>query len=107
VSARVFAAMGKDSRWVIYGKMTPEAPEILEPGQLIFMRKKIKGFWLVAWMQNTDLAGKMKAIQAVQARFTDGRWHTDISSRVPLGQVVAGLPKALETRDGKIMITVS
>lgn len=106
VSSKVFAAMGKDSRWVIYGKMTAEAPEILEPGQLIFMRKKIEGFWLVSWMQSTDLAGKMKAIQAVQARFADGRWATDISARVPLANVVAGLPAALAQPDGKIMITM-
>ena len=106
VSSKVFAAMGKDSHWVIYGKMTPEAPELLEPGQLIFMRKRVEGFWLVSWMQNTDLAAKMKAIQAVQARFADGRWHTDISARVALSDVVAGLPAALAQPDGKIMITM-
>lgn len=106
VSSQVFAAMGKDSRWVIYGKMTVEPPKILEPGQLIFMRKQIEGFWLVSWMQNTDLAGKMKAIQAVQARFTDGRWKTDISARVPLRQVVSDLPQALQHSDGKVMITM-
>jgi len=106
VSARVFAAMGKDSHWVIYGKMTPEAPEILEPGQLIFMRKQIKGFWLVSWMQNTDAAGKIKAIQAVQARFADGRWKTDISARLPLERLVSDLPNALAHSDGKILITI-
>lgn len=105
-ASQVFAAMGKDSRWVIYGKMTPEAPQILEPGQLIFMRKHIEGFWLVSWMVNTPLPEKMKAIQAVQARFADGRWKTDISARIPLRQVVADLPKALQQSDGKVMITI-
>ena len=106
VSAKVFDAMGKDSRWVIYGKMTPEAPEILAPGTLIFMRKRIEGFWLVTWMVTTPLPEKMKAIQAVQARFADGRWKTDISARIPLGKVVSDLPKALQQSDGKVMITI-
>ena len=105
-SAKVFAAMGKDSRWVIYGKMAPEAPEILEPGTLIFMRKRIEGFWLVTWMVNTPLAEKMNAIKAVQARFADGRWKTDTSARIPLHQVVSDLPNALRQSDGKVMITV-
>jgi len=106
VSARVFAAMGKDSSWVIYGKMTRELPEILEPGQMIFMRKKIEGFWLVSWMITTAFNDKMKAIQQVQARFADGRWHTDISARLPLRNLVADLPEALNKSDGKVMITV-
>ncbi len=106
VSARVFAAMGKDSSWVIYGKMTSEPPEILEPGQLIFMRKKILGFWLVSWMRDTNMLGKMSAIKAVQARFTDGRWKTDISAKVPLRNLVKDLPSALNEPDGKVMITV-
>jgi len=104
VSARVFNAMGKDSRWVIYGKMTTEPPEILEPGQLIFMRKHIEGFWLVSWMQNTDIAGKMTAIQQVQARFADGRWKTDISARIDLRNVIDEMPTALQQPDGKVMI---
>ncbi|MFT4715592.1 MAG: NADPH:quinone reductase-like Zn-dependent oxidoreductase [Paracoccaceae bacterium] len=105
-SAQVFAAMGKDSNWVIYGKMTPEAAEILEPGQLIFMRKKIEGFWLVSWMINTPIGDKMKAIQQVQARFADGRWKTDISARLPLRQMVQALPEALNKADGKVMIEI-
>lgn len=107
VSARVFAAMGRDSTWVIYGKMTPEPPEILEPGQLIFMRKKIEGFWLVSWMKNSSLMERMSAIKQVQARFADGKWKTDIKARVTLEDLVAELPKELDKTDGKVMITIS
>jgi NADPH:quinone reductase-like Zn-dependent oxidoreductase len=105
-SSRVFAAMGKDSTWVIYGKMTPEPAEILEPGQMIFMRKRIEGFWLVSWMITTPIGDKMKAIQQVQARFADGRWQTDISSKVPLRNLVTMLPDALDKADGKVMIDI-
>jgi len=106
VSARVFNAMGNDSRWVVYGKMTSEPPEILEPGKLIFMRKKIEGFWLVTWMGRTGLLKKLAAIRKVQARFADGRWKTDISARLPLGKAMQDLPEALNASDGKVMITM-
>lgn len=104
ISARVFSAMGNDSRWVVYGKMTTEPPEILEPGTLIFMRKKIEGFWLMTWLRKTGLLGKMAAVKQVQARFVDGRWKTDISAKIPLDQLVADLPAALDRPDGKVMI---
>ncbi len=106
VSARVFNAMGNDSRWVVYGKMTSEPPEILEPGKLIFMRKRIEGFWLVSWMLKTGVLKKLAAIRKVQARFADGRWKTDISARLPLGKAVTDLPEALNGSDGKVMITM-
>lgn len=106
VSARVFNAMGMDAAWVVYGKLTPEPPEILEPGKLIFMRKRIEGFWLVTWMRRTGIFGKLKAIREVQARFADGRWKTDISARVPLRKAVDEMPKALQQTDGKIMIEI-
>lgn len=106
VSARVFDAMGNDSHWVVYGKLTTEPPEIIEPGKLIFQRKVIEGFWLVTWMRRTGILGKLKAIGQVQDRFASGRWKTDISAKVPLGQVVSDLPKALNKADGKVMITM-
>lgn len=104
VSARVFNMMGNDSRWIVYGKLTPEPPEILEPGKLIFMRKHIEGFWLVTWMQRTGFFAKMRAIKQVQARFADSRWQTDISARIGLRDVIADLPAALQQNDGKVMI---
>lgn len=106
MSARVFNAMGNDSVWVVYGKMTPEPPEILEPGKLIFMRKRIEGFWLVTWMRKTGMLGKMAAIRQVQARFADGLWHTDIGARLELRNVIAEIPAALAQPDGKVLITV-
>lgn len=105
VSSRVFNAMGPNSRWIVYGKLTNEPPEILEPGQLIFMRKRIEGFWLVTWFAKTGLFAKLRAIRAVQARFADGRWKTEVSARVPLRQAMTDLPQALQEMDGKVMIT--
>ncbi len=105
VSARIFNAMPKDSRWVIYGKLASELPEIQEPGKLIFMRQHIEGFWLVTWMSRTPFLRKLKTIKAVQARFASGQWKTDIAAHVNLRNVMAELPAALAQPDGKVVIT--
>ena len=106
LSSRVFDMMGNDSRWVIYGKLTPEPAEIRQPGTLIFQRKRIEGFWLVTWMRRTGLLRKLSAVRAVQARFADGRWRTDIAARVSLRNVTDDLNAALKQPDGKVMITM-
>lgn len=107
VSARVFNAMGKDSRWVVYGKLAPEPPEIIEPGKLIFMRKRIEGFWLVTWLRQASILRKLKTIKQVQARFADGRWRTDVGEKIELRNVISQLPSALAKTDAKVMIVCS
>ncbi len=106
ISARIFNHMPKDSRWVIYGKLATEAPQILEPGKLIFMRQQIEGFWLVTWLSRTPILKKLGAIKAVQARFASGEWKTDITARLDLKSAIKDLPGALARPDGKVMIVM-
>jgi len=104
VSSRIFEEMGKDSRWIMYGKLAPEAPEIRQPGKLLFLRQQIEGFWLVTWMSRTPILKKLKTIKAVQARFASGEWKTEVSATVPLKNVLGDLPASLAKPDGKVMI---
>ena len=104
LSAKVFAAMGRHARWVIYGKLDTELPTLLEPGHLIFMMKKIEGFWLVRWMQESSMADKMSAIQAAQMRFTSGEWKTDVTAVLSLEEAMTRLPEELAKPDGKVFI---
>ncbi|MFQ5437208.1 MAG: alcohol dehydrogenase catalytic domain-containing protein [Paracoccaceae bacterium] len=107
VSSRIFEEMGKDSRWIMYGKLAPEPPEIRQPGKLLFLRQQIEGFWLVTWMSRTPLLKKLKSIRAVQARFASGEWQTEVSRRITLKDVMTELPSALAKPDGKVMIMVA
>jgi NADPH:quinone reductase-like Zn-dependent oxidoreductase len=104
VSAKVFAAMGRHARWVIYGKLDTELPTLLEPGQLIFMMKRIEGFWLVRWMQETPMADKMAAIQTAQTRFASGEWRTDVTAILSLEEAMTRLPAELAKPNGKVFI---
>ena len=101
---QVFAAMPNGARWICYGNMGAAPPMLSQIGQLIFMDKKIEGFWLTRWMQNTAPAQQKEVISRVQARFADGRWRTDISARIPLAKGVPDLASATGLTDGKVLI---
>lgn len=104
VSEQVFAAMPAHARWVIYGKLGDQAPQLTQVGQFIFMDKQIEGFWLTKWMMSTPPEEQMRVITEVQARFADGRWRTDVAARLPLRRAIADLADALRGARGKVMI---
>ena len=104
ISEQVFTLMPNRARWVSYGKLGTDTPCLSEMGQLIFMGKRIEGFWLTQWMRSTPPAEQMKVVAEVQARFADGRWHTDVAKRLKLAEVVTGLAEATKLPDGKVVI---
>ena len=105
LSEQVFCAMPNKARWVCYGKLGSEAPTLTQTGQLIFMGKRIEGFWLTQWMMSTPPADQMRVVTEVQARFADGRWKTDVSERLTLRNLIPNLADALKKSDGKVIIT--
>uniref|UniRef100_A0A2A4Z7E2 Zinc-binding dehydrogenase n=1 Tax=OCS116 cluster bacterium TaxID=2030921 RepID=A0A2A4Z7E2_9PROT len=105
ISADMFTAMPAFTRWVGYGKLSPESPRIDQMGQMIFMNKKIEGFWLVNWMRDTPYEQKVKVFTQVQTRFATKKWSTDVVTKLPLKDIVSGLAAATKKTDGKIIIT--
>ncbi len=105
LSEQIFCAMPNRARWICYGKLGSDAPTLTQTGQLIFMGKRIEGFWLTNWMMTTPPADQMRVVTEVQARFADERWKTDVSERLTLGDLISNLADALKTSDGKVMIT--
>jgi NADPH:quinone reductase-like Zn-dependent oxidoreductase len=104
-STRIFNAMGKNSTWLVYGSLSPEIPPLSNPGDLIFMHKVIRGFWLSPWMAETPLEQKMEVFGEVQARFGDGRWHTDVGAILPISDVPDRLVDVLGDPRGKVFLT--
>ncbi|RWN27512.1 MAG: NADH oxidoreductase [Mesorhizobium sp.] len=102
-ASAIFDIMPKRSRWIIYGRLDPEATVIREPGQLIFQHKRIEGFWLSEWMrQFRDRRGP--AILEAQKRFSNGRWSTDVTAVVPLAEAMTRVPAELAKPNGKVFI---
>jgi len=104
ISEQVFTRMPNGARWISYGKLGTDTPSLTEMGQFIFMNKRIEGFWLTQWMRTTAPEIQMKTVAEVQARFADGRWHTDISTTLKLADVMTGLATATKKTDGKVLI---
>ena len=63
--------MPKRARWIVYGKLDPAMTSIEQHGQLIFMQKRIEGFWLVDWMLRTPPERKAAAVMEAQKRFSE------------------------------------
>ncbi|MBU0581537.1 MAG: zinc-binding dehydrogenase [Alphaproteobacteria bacterium] len=103
LASQIFAAMPRGGRWIIYGRMDLGDTLIPEPGQLIFMNKRIEGFWLTEWMRQAGERRKEAVIDA-QTRFADGRWATDVTAIVPLSEAVARVPDELAKPNGKVFI---
>jgi NADPH:quinone reductase-like Zn-dependent oxidoreductase len=104
-STQIFNAMGATSTWLIYGSLSPEIPPLSNPGELIFMHKAIRGFWLTPWMAETSLEDKMEVFTEVQARFGDGRWHTDIGATLTIAEAPGKLAEVLGDPRGKVFLT--
>ncbi|MEM9050023.1 MAG: zinc-binding dehydrogenase [Pseudomonadota bacterium] len=106
VAGRIHAAMGHGARWVVYGRLALDPPQILAPEQLIFAQKRIEGFWLAGWFQKSSLPRMLMTIRAVQQRFARGTWRTDIGVKIPLRAALAELPAALTRPDAKTLISM-
>lgn len=103
LASRIFFAMPKRSRWIVYGRLDNSPTVIPEPGQLIFQHKRIEGFWLSEWMRARP-DRRLPTIKEAQERFADGRWATDVTATVPLGEAVARVAEELAKPNGKVFI---
>ncbi|MDV7143492.1 zinc-binding dehydrogenase [Tropicimonas sp. TH_r6] len=104
ISADLFFAMPERARWISYGRLAPKPPVLTQLPQFIFKQKRIEGFWLAAWLRETAPEKIGAVIQEVQARFAEGKWHTDVTASLPLGDVMEALPAAYAEKDSKVLI---
>ncbi len=103
-SVEIFEGMPSHSRWLNYGLMSDDTPDLKDPSHLIFQRKTIEGFWLKDWLDKTPLWKKLLIINEAQSRFSSGEWKTDVAAIIPMDEVFKRLPKELAKANGKIFI---
>ena len=104
-SSSIFTAMPSHARWMIYGKLSTEMPNLEQPGQFIFMSKKIEGFWLTQWMKEKPVQEQIAASMKVQELFASGAWQTDVAATISLADAHAQVPEALAGMNtGKVML---
>jgi len=106
VAEPVFRAMGDEARWVIYGGLAALTAPLPDPGQFIFRKKRIEGFWLTEWLAKAGTIRTLLASRAVQARFASGVWKTELADRVSLAEAHAKVPGYFSgANPGKVMLT--
>ena len=105
LSSDVFAMMPSGARWIVYGKLSTEAPQLTQMGQFVFMGKQIEGFWLTKWMRDKPFQEQAAASMKVQELFASGTWQTDVAEKISLKDAHEKLPTATSTMNtGKIML---
>ncbi len=104
ITADLFFAMPSGAQWVVYGKMSDEAPKLDQLGQFIFMNKRIEGFWLSRWLPAAPPERRAAVIADVQERFASGAWETRVASKLPLAEAIDGILPALDESAGKVML---
>lgn len=105
VTADLFFAMPAGARWVVYGKMSSQAPQLNQMGQLIFMDKHVEGFWLSRWLPAAPPERRAALVAEVQERFALGAWETRVGARLRLAEAIEGVLPALARGNGKVMLT--
>ncbi|BDA83295.1 NADH oxidoreductase [Aureimonas sp. SA4125] len=104
-AADIFAAMPQGAHWIVYGVLSDTPPRLANLAQLIFMGKKIEGFWLSQWLKSAPPAQREAAFTTVQRRFISGAWKTDVAATLSLGEALEKLAPALGgINKGKIML---
>ena len=96
-------AAPKGSKLFIYGRLSPDACEIL-PGNLIFSGSQVQGFWLTSWLHDKSMLQSIKNTRKIQA-LLGKELGTAIYKQFPPEQII----EAIETYQnnmskGKVLI---
>lgn len=102
-AAELFLAMPAHSRWICYGVLAANGPQLPDLRAFVFAGKRIEGFWLSRWLRAASAAEREHALQAVQQRFIAGSWRTQVAARVALADALPRLP-ALLGAGGKVLL---
>lgn len=88
----------------VYGALS-ESASIVDPGQLIFGDKQIKGFWLATWLSRQGLINQLRTSTKVQ-RVLGSELKTTVQARYSLEDGIKGIEQyANNMTDGKVLLT--
>jgi len=102
----VIRAMPAESQVYLYGALSEEACGGIDPIDIIFHLKSLRGFYLGAWAKQQGSLGMLRASNRVQRMIAEGRLETKIQRRLSLDEAVEGLLHYVShMTDGKVLIT--
>jgi NADPH:quinone reductase-like Zn-dependent oxidoreductase len=105
MTGTVLNVLPEGSTVYVYGALSEEACDNIDPIELIFRRKTVTGFYLGAWLQERGALGVLRAASRAQKMLIDGRIETKVQRTVSLEEAVAGLRQYVDhMTDGKLLI---
>lgn len=106
MTGTVMNSMPHDSIVYVYGALSEEPCGNIDPVQLIFHSKEVKGFYLGAWLRRRGTLGILRTAGRIQRTVIDGRIKSVVQRRVGLNEAKDGLRYYVENMtEGKVLIT--
>jgi NADPH:quinone reductase-like Zn-dependent oxidoreductase len=105
MTGTVLKAMPRRSTVYLYGALSEEPCGSIDPVEVIFNEKAVRGFYLGAWLRRRGALGAFRAASRVQRMLMDGKIQTSIQRRLNLDEVLDGLQQyAQNMTEGKVLI---
>lgn len=104
LTGRILTNLPKRGRVVVYGALSEEG-SFVQPGDLIFRDKAVKGFWLGTWLPKAGLPRTLWAMWQIQSLIASD-FRSTVRNRVDLVGAHDGLRAYVnEMTGGKLLIT--
>ena len=105
MTGTLFNVLPEGATVYVYGALSEEACDNIDPIELIFRQKTVTGFYLGSWLQERGSLGVLRAASRAQKMLIDGRIETKVQRTVSLEEAVAGLRQYVDhMTDGKLLI---
>ncbi len=105
MTEQVLSALPQGSVVVVYGALSNQPCNGINPHDLIFENKWVEGFWLKSWAMKKSLLAKMKLVSRVQKLMEAGVLESSVRKRLKLNAVVEGLLEyQANMTKGKVLI---
>ncbi|HJQ81418.1 MAG TPA: zinc-binding dehydrogenase [Lacipirellulaceae bacterium] len=106
MTGTVMNSMPHDSIVYVYGALSEEPCGNIDPVQLIFHSKEVKGFYLGEWMRQRGTLGILRIAGRIQRMVIDRRIESVVQRRVGLNEAKEGLRHYVDNMtEGKVLIT--
>jgi NADPH:quinone reductase-like Zn-dependent oxidoreductase len=99
-------AMPRRSVVYVYGALSEQPCRNIDPVEIVFHGKQVRGFYLGNWLRRQGMFGALRAARFIQRSLLEGRIATKTHRRLKLDEVIDGFRQYVQNMtDGKMLVT--
>lgn len=103
----LMTSLCENSVTYVYGALSQQNCSLINPGNLIFERKRLEGLWLTTWIQQKNLFGQINLIRKVQ-NLVNNLYKSDIAGEYSLEEIQQAIDSYVANMSaGKVLIKPS